>query len=81
MEITSTKQKTYNVIITLTKSEVEILSKAYDIIYNIEEEFTKYEDKVCKFPDITLEDLVDVNYFLSILIPDGKISITVIDSD
>lgn len=81
MKITSTKPKSYDVIIELTESEVEILSKAYDIIYDIEEEFTKYENEICKFSDVTPEDLADVNYFLSTLIAADKISITVVNLD
>ena len=81
MKITNTKPKSYKVTITLDESEVEILSKTYDILFNIEAQFTQFENEVCKFPDITPDDLADVNYFLSTLIAADKISITVINSD
>lgn len=81
MEITSTKPKSYNVTITLTESEVEILSRAREIIYEIEAEFIQHENEICKFPDITPKDLADVTYFLSTLIAFNKISIKVINSD
>lgn len=81
MKITSTKPESYKVTITLDESEIDILSRACEIIYDIEAEFTQYENEVCKFPDITPEDLADVKYFLSTLIAVDKISITIINSD
>ena len=81
MKIASTKPESYKVTITLDESEVEILSRACEIIYDIEAQFTQFENEVCKFPDITPDDLADVKYFLGTLIAVDKIYITVISSD
>lgn len=81
MKITSTKPESYRVIIKLDEAETKILSKAYDILRDIEGEIAKYQNDFSDFSSVTIGDLENALDCLRALIIRDRIIITVINSD
>ena len=81
MEIASTKLKSYRVTIKLDEAETKILSKAYDILHDVEGAITKYQNDISDFSSVTIGDLENGLDCLRALIIRDRIIITIINSD